>query len=94
MKLRKLAFLGTVLAGAAYLRDKNRRDRFMDSAGRFLSGARQRLQSMQQQRQGAMSGAAGSEGPLFTQDELGGTRSQATSPTTGGYGGSGGNGLY
>lgn len=91
MKLRKLAFLGSVLAGAAYLRDKNRRDRFMDNAGRFLDSARNRISAMQQRRQGAV---AGSEEPLFTHDELGGTRGQPAG-TGAGYGGTpGGNGLY
>ncbi len=41
--IRKLAALGTILAGAAYLQNKDRRDRLMSAAKDFLGGAREKL---------------------------------------------------
>ncbi len=43
MTIKKLAVLGSVLAGAAFLQNKTRRDRLMRSATDLISNARDRL---------------------------------------------------
>jgi hypothetical protein len=61
--IKKLAVLGTVLAGAALLQNKERRERLTQSAQGFIKSARERLgQVTQQMEDGANKGAMPSAG--------------------------------
>jgi hypothetical protein len=57
--IKKLAVLGTVLAGAALLQNKERRERLTQSAQGFIKTARERLgQVTQQMEDGASKGSS------------------------------------
>lgn len=62
MTLKKLALLGGALAGAAYLRDKTRRDSFMQKARGLVDQARDRIGSISGQQQGQNDEMASSSG--------------------------------
>lgn len=88
MTLKKLFVLGSILGGAALLRDKNRRDRFMTSAQDWFSTVRSRL--------GELQGAtASSESSDTSSASMGGQSTFGAGATSrSSYSPSGGNGIY
>lgn len=57
MTLKKLFVLGSILGGAALMRDKNRRDRLMASAQDWWSNVRSRLQESSESSSASSMGA-------------------------------------
>jgi hypothetical protein len=79
MTLKKLFVLGSILGGAALMRDKNRRDRLMASAQDWWSNVRSRLDELQSSSESSSSdttassmgssstfGAGATSGPSYT----------------------------
>jgi hypothetical protein len=89
MTLKKLFVLGSILGGAALLRDKTRRDRFMASAQDWWSNIRSRLDEMQGSSASSSASSDTGSASMGGQSTFG---AGATSRSS--YSPSGGNGIY
>jgi hypothetical protein len=75
--MKKLLAIGTLIGTAAYLRNKDRRDRLMSRSRGVIDDLKQKAQHARERAAQRKASQTGSEEPLFNESELAG---QTTSP--------------